>query len=53
MRTLGSVGLTLTNDTLDRDRGVQFETDMRLDNPFMDNRARGQMREQRILMHEA
>jgi hypothetical protein len=42
VRTPGSVGLTLTNNTLDCDLGVQLETDMLLDNQFMDNRVRGQ-----------
>jgi hypothetical protein len=43
VRTPGSVGLTLTNNTLDCDLGVQFETDMLLDNQFIDNRVRGRM----------
>ncbi|MEO6598848.1 MAG: hypothetical protein ABIQ16_03185 [Polyangiaceae bacterium] len=43
VRTPGSIGLTLTNNTLDCDLGVQFETTMLLDNQFIDNRIRGQM----------
>jgi hypothetical protein len=43
VRTPGSVGLTLINNTLDCDLGVQFETSVLMDNQFMDNRIRGQM----------
>ena len=43
VRTPGSLGLNLTNNTLDCDLGVQFETGMLLGNVFLDNRIRGQM----------
>lgn len=43
VRTPGSVGLTLVNNTLDCDLGVQFETSVLMGNQFTGNRIRGQM----------
>ena len=43
VRTPGSVGLSLLNNTVDCDLGVQFETSVLIGNSFIDNRIRGQM----------